>query len=132
MGKSIVVNGKPKRGGKTMNLNPTGKGGFTRENPRPGPGRGKRKPLPAMGQDAFLDMKKAYEEPERSDDSPGVKAARLLLKNDYQAFMKIYAGMLAKQEATERTEVRGTIEAGPQEETILELAERLLRECRGG
>lgn len=70
--------------------NPTGKGGF-RDNPRPGPGRGKKKPKDSIGERAYADMHQAYSTPETKGEPPGVKAARDLLHEDYKKFMEIFS-----------------------------------------
>src|ERR1700679_4261048 len=70
---------------------PRPKRGFTKENPRPGPGRGYKKPRSAVGTDLLQDMDDAYTTDDTGDDRPGVKQARKLLHEDYSKFVAMYA-----------------------------------------
>ena len=65
-------------------------GSFSAGNPRPGPGRGKRKPLPPIGKGIAEDLRTAYAQAARPDDSAGVKAFRKLMRADLGTFLAIY------------------------------------------
>jgi hypothetical protein len=117
----------------------TNGGSFSRENPRPGPGRGRKKAAAEAGREMAIDMERAYSTPEAPDDPPGVKSARRLAHEDYPKFMAMYlkvkelAGEVevdraAPEVAAAATPVITEGIVGPKEESVIELAHRLLRE----
>lgn len=65
---------------------------------KPGPGRGKRRPLVFAGSSVYADMKQVLSTAPSTSDSEGVKAARRLFKKDYKGF----ATMMAKYEREEK------------------------------
>lgn len=105
--------------------NPTGKGGF-KKGCAGGPGRGHKAAIPAMGEDAFADMKAAYTTQEQRGESPGVQAARRFLREDYPKFMATYAKLGGVEEAAAAARDDGP--AGAQEEAVEKLIEKLLAE----
>lgn len=116
--------------GKNKHANATS---FSKENPRPGPGRGKKKPRPPAGNTLLDDMRKAYSQSASPDDSPGVKEARKMLETDYTKFVTLYAKLGGDDsggaDAPEAQPVEAaTAQAGPKEEAVDELIDRLLRE----
>jgi hypothetical protein len=122
----------------------TNAGSFTAENPRPGPGRGKKKAVAEAGGAMAADMERAYTTAEEPGEPLGVKQARQQIRDDYPRFMAMYlkfkelAGevevdkapgpVTAPEVAAAATPVvvGGTV--GPKEESVVELAHRLLRE----
>lgn len=80
-------------------------------------------------------MEQGYSTAEKPDDPPGVKAARILAHTDYPKFLAMY--LKAKELAGEgmehvrdKEEVTAAVsaEAGRKEESVEELAKRLLSE----
>lgn len=125
--------------GKTAGKTDGTKGRFTKENPRPGPGRGKRKPQVVAAAEAIVvEMEKAYANPPSPDDTVGVKGARKLAADDYPKFLATW--LKAKELAGHGDDVHGAerngdkmaaaagVDPGPKEETLMDLAHRLLDE----
>jgi hypothetical protein len=112
----------------------TNAGSFSKDNPRPGPGRGKRTPVQEAGLAIVTEMERGYSTAEQPDDPPGVKAARLLAHNDYPKFLAMYlkAKELAGAEEPVRVAAEEVIDltaaAGPKEERVENLILQLLTE----
>lgn len=123
MGKTVKPKKRPGAVGRPANA-----GSFSADAPRPGPGRGHKKPQDEFGFDPLADMLFVYRNKENVEqETEGQKAARKLLKTDYKTFMQMLLraeGLQVKDAAAAATDV----EMGKQEETVVELAERLLRE----
>lgn len=105
-------------------------GRFSKENPRPGPGRGKKRAVAAAASTVVEEMEKGYTQPPAPGDSPGVKAARKLAVEDYPKFLALYlkAKEVAGEKEVPQTAEVYTAEVGEKEEKIEELAKRLLDE----
>ena len=109
-------------------------GMFTKENPKPGPGRGKKVGERKIGQAIVEEMEKGYTTTEAAGETVGVKAARLLAKTDYPKFLTLYlkakemAGHREPPTVEDAVAAAATAEAGEKEERVEELARRLLTE----
>lgn len=126
MGKTVKKTAKPKP---DMNRNPTGRGGFA-EKPRAGPGRGKKKPPSKVGGEILADLERAYTTDEQPTDPPGVKRARRMAHDEFPKFLAMYTRLKCEQSGQPAPQVAAaaTVEVGPKEESIEELAMRLLHE----
>jgi hypothetical protein len=105
------------------------KGSFSKASPRPGPGRGKRKPIAAAGNVIAADMERAYSTAETPEDPTIVKALRRMAHENPEKFLTLYARMKGPESAAPpaaaATEAR-EMPASPKELKVEELAERLL------
>ncbi len=94
-----------------------------------GPGRGKKAEThAAYGLSPLADMRHAYTNDATRDRTPGQRAARRMLAEDYSRFMTL----MAKLEEAEAAQMAATGEAagaeGPGERAAVELCERALAE----
>ena len=96
-----------------------------------GPGRGNKKPQPALGQDVLEDLEKAYKNPPSPEDSEAVKAFRRMLKEDPSKFIQNYAKLKGAGDKEEGQEVVAAA-AGPKEQKVEELIEELLTSYEAG
>ena|ERR1700678_3898972 len=110
-------------------------GSFTKENPGPGRGHGKKRTATQeAGEKIVAEMDRAYSTAEGPDDPVGVKAARKLAHENYERFITLYVKameMAGAREPVERVvaeEVTAAATAGPKEERVGALIEQLLRE----
>lgn len=91
-----------------------------------GPGRGNKKPQPALGRDVLEDLERAYKEPPRADDSEAVKSFRKMLKDDPSKFVAMYAKLKGVGEVGSDAGQAVAAAAGPKEQKVEELIEELL------
>jgi hypothetical protein len=147
MGKVQKSVQKKERDPRGLKKGQTHAGSFKSEDPRRHVD-GRRKKAAEAGREMAADMERAYSTPEGPDDPPGVKAARHLAHDDYPKFMAMY---LKAKELAGEVEIDKPVQAvgevaaaatpvvvegvvGPKEESVVELAQRLLREweCEDG
>lgn len=81
----------------------------------------------------MLDMEEAYRTVRKTGEKPGVSKARILLNEDYNKFVTLYAKLAGTGTQTTLAAAATTVEAkvGEKEEGVEELAERLLVEWEG-
>ena len=137
MGKVQKSVQKKERDPRGLKKGQTHAGSFVKDDPRRG--NGKKKAAREAGASMAADMERAYTTPESPEEQPGVRAARRLFHEDYPKFMAMYlkakelAGEVevdrpAPEVAAAATPVITEGIVGPKEESVIELAHRLLRE----
>jgi hypothetical protein len=112
-------------GSKATQFKPGWKGG-------PGRPRASHEGEPVTSASPLDDMGHVYSNPASKDKTPGQKRCRQFLEEDFKAFVTLYMKLVeahrAEVAAAANPDSSDDAPIGPQEERVLELAERLLAE----